>query len=334
MLAEQDDDEHWNGLLWALVAEDDLPAAYWLICSRAAAGHAHAVPAELLVAVQGADWLLDAPSKFEDDLLTIVERVDPGTDDSRQLLTLAASLGPTLFAPYSDMHPWLQVPSTCPELNELVKTVGQFGQRGVAVQEDDLHGNEGMEKLNRQLLDLSAKARETLDSKQTQKLQFKRATDVWRRLLSPSGALHELLAPVGQDRRDDLETLDRLLARSKHKTYLTELIDGTDSELTDGKARSHPIVGKSPQPAGKTHPRCLHNCPAMVRIDQADADTGQEKRLDLLPSRNFAAGDSQDIAGCYPSLAGTAPETVSGRSCCCCALSGESVGQTGLETET
>ncbi len=64
MLAEQDDDEHWNGLLWALVAEDDLPAAYWLVCSRTAAGHTHAVPAELLAAVQGADWQLDAPKRL------------------------------------------------------------------------------------------------------------------------------------------------------------------------------------------------------------------------------------------------------------------------------
>ena len=245
MLAKQDDDEHWNGLLWALVAEDDLPAAYWLICSRTAAGHAQAMPAELLAAAQGADWLLDAPGKFEDDLLAIVERVDPGADDSHQLLTLAASLGPALFAPHSGMHPWLQVPSTCPELNELVKTVGQFGPRGIAVQEDDLHGNEGLEKLTVQLFDLSAKAQETLDSKQMQRLQIKRTTDVWRRLLSPSGSLHTLLDPVAQDRCGDLETLDRLLTRSKHKTYLAELIDSTDNELTDGKARSDPIVGRA-----------------------------------------------------------------------------------------
>ncbi len=171
--------------------------------------------------------------------------MDPGTDDASQLLVLAASLGPALFSNSSGMHAWLQTPSTCPELNELVETVRQFGQRGITLQEEDLDGNEGMERLNRQILELSAKAQETLDTKQTQWLRFRGATDVWRYLLSPNGTLYELLVPISQNRHNNLETLERLLELKEHRTHFDELIDETNYELRDKKAHQRPIVGRA-----------------------------------------------------------------------------------------
>lgn len=51
------EESHWNELLWKLIGEGDVPAAYWLSRSLAAANLSCAVPAWLLAALHGAEWL-------------------------------------------------------------------------------------------------------------------------------------------------------------------------------------------------------------------------------------------------------------------------------------
>jgi hypothetical protein len=103
LLQTDDRAQLWHILLWTLIAEDDIPAAYWLTRSLIALGHATPVPDWLLAAVQGARWLAPGSETFVSDLLDITKTSQPISDDVQVLLGLAAALRPALIAPVSGM---------------------------------------------------------------------------------------------------------------------------------------------------------------------------------------------------------------------------------------
>src|SRR5262249_48773404 len=86
-LLTNDTDENWQGLLWALIAEDDVPAAYWLARALTAQERFCAVPDWLLSAVQGARWLSPHTESFIGELLDISKH-QLDLDEAQRMLGL------------------------------------------------------------------------------------------------------------------------------------------------------------------------------------------------------------------------------------------------------
>lgn len=137
LLQRDDRDENWHTLLWASIAADDLPMAYWLARSLQASGRPGPVPDWLLAAGQGAHWLSPHSEDFVGELLAIARAHQPDTDEAK-LLGLAAALRPALLAPHSEFTSWLVVPNCCPALRNLVSAVTAFAHLGRALRSEDL----------------------------------------------------------------------------------------------------------------------------------------------------------------------------------------------------
>lgn len=115
----------------ALIAENDVPGAYWLVRSMLAHGETPAVPVELLEAIAGGRWLSENTPGFIDDLHRIVRSFEPDRKSVEQaLLGLAGSLRPTLLAHTVGLQNWLDAPSTAPSLGRLPAIVAEFAQPG------------------------------------------------------------------------------------------------------------------------------------------------------------------------------------------------------------
>jgi hypothetical protein len=92
------DDDAWDDFIWALIASDDMPAAYWVAQSLEAQGKRPVAPSWLIAAAQGARWL-DTGSELESSLRAIADQHTPGDNGKMRMLALAASLRPVLLAP-------------------------------------------------------------------------------------------------------------------------------------------------------------------------------------------------------------------------------------------
>ncbi len=136
LLQRDDCEENWHALLWACIAADDLPMAYWLARSRQASERPSPVPDWLLAAGQGARWLSPHSEDFVGELLDIARAHQPDTDEAK-LLGLAAALRPALLAPHSEFTSWLTVPDCCPVLRNLVSAVTAFAHLGRALRSED-----------------------------------------------------------------------------------------------------------------------------------------------------------------------------------------------------
>ncbi len=136
LLQHDDRDENWHTLLWACIAADDLPMAYWLARSLQASGRPGPAPDWLLAAGQGARWLSPHSEDFVGELLEIAGAHQPDTDEAK-LLGLAAMLRPALLAPHSEFVSWLVVPDFCPVLRNLVSPVTALAHLGRALRSED-----------------------------------------------------------------------------------------------------------------------------------------------------------------------------------------------------
>lgn len=230
--------ENWHALLWALIAEDDLPAAYWLARSLVASTHTY-VPDWLLAAVQGARWLSFESEAFVHDLLEIAQNYQPASDDVQILIGLSAALRPTLIAPVSGLIGWLKVPDCCPALHDLVTAVSAFASLGIALRPEDLLGVAGAEQRAIALTEATQAAERWLDEAPTRRTKLKRASDVWRRLAK--GDLRAMLLPVSEDRRAEVERVRQHLHQWQQHDYVSNRIDQIDRERVKTKFR--PIVG-------------------------------------------------------------------------------------------
>ena len=224
LLQTDDREQLWHALLWALIAEDDVPAAYWLTLSLVASGHAAPVPDWLLAAVQGARWLGPDSETFVSNLLDITKTSRPNSDNVHVLLGLAAALRPALIAPVSGMLGWLSSPSWCPALHGLVTAVSTFASTGIALRPEDLLGVAGAEQREAALTEAAHAVRRWLDEALGQRLKLKRASDVWRSLVGSGGELRELLLPVGEDHRSEVEQVRECLDQWQQPDYISSRI--------------------------------------------------------------------------------------------------------------
>lgn len=237
------DDKDWHSLVWALVAEDDLPAAYWLTRSLAASERSTPLPSGLLAAAQGARWLSPDSDMYVYDLLELVQGCRVAPEPVQEMIGLAAALRPTLVAPHSGLVGWLDIRACEPIFHDLATNVREFADLGVTLRPEDLLGVAGAEQRKAALVEAAQAATRWLDEAPERRTKLIRASDVWRRFVKQD--LQEILAPVSDNRQADLDKVRRRLDQWQQQGFVSNQIDQAYRELVGPKGR--PISGSPRQ---------------------------------------------------------------------------------------
>lgn len=205
-VAPQDEsDAAWHTLLWTMIAEDDLAGAYWLVRSLTAMGRPAPVPDWLLAALLGSRWITaDTPGLARDLLQITNAHAAIGRAPTSELLSLAAALRPALTAPYSGMVAWLNTPSCCPALRDLVESIHSFANFGIGLHQEDALGVAGEEQRNEAIAAASREARQWLEGASKRR---ERVSSVWHALVGLKGDLREFLLPVCENHQEELDTV-------------------------------------------------------------------------------------------------------------------------------
>ena len=248
LLKENDCAQLWHKFLWAFIAEDDLPAAYWLAKSLAESDkYSSPVPEDLLAAVQAARWLVHGKHQFIDDMRSIIEKTEIEKTDNpvyaeAQMLMLAASLHSAVIAPHSGMIGWLVAPPGCSELAELVNAVKEFANLGIILQPEDLKGVAQEESREIRIKEIADNARNWLKEAQKQRIKYKPAYDTWRALVAKDGELEKLLIPVIEDRRGDMEKVKEMIDNDWRDSFISSQIQYAHQRVV--RRQLKPIQGK------------------------------------------------------------------------------------------
>ncbi len=248
LLKENDCAQLWHKFLWALVAEDDLPSAYWLAKSLAESDkYSSPVPEGLLAAVQAARWLLHDKHQFIDDMRSIIEKTEIEKTDNpvymeTQMLMLSASLNSAVIAPHSGMISWLVAPPGCSELAELVNAVKEFANLGIILQPEDLKGVAQEEIREIRIKEIADSAGNWLKEAQKQRIKYKPAYDTWRALVAKDGELEKLIIPVAEDRRDDMEKVKEMIDNDWSDSSISTQIQYVHQKIV--RRQLKPIQGK------------------------------------------------------------------------------------------
>ena len=231
---------------WRFVADDDLPAAYWLSRSVAQSGSRAPVPEWLVAAVQGARWLTQDSDLFITDLLDIAKSEQPADHDLELMLGLAASLRTTLIAPASGLLGWLRAPTCLPHMHNLVKAVDDFASNGVALRPEDLRGVTGFQERQEILARQKKEVRNWLDTALERNTHLGWGTDVWRQLVGTNGELRIWLTPIVQNDLAHYAQVQEQLRHWQSHDYVKERIDriqrenqGRKGKRIEGTTREH-----------------------------------------------------------------------------------------------
>ncbi len=128
-----------EALMWSLVAEDDLSAAYWIAEHLSALNGGQSLSPMLLRAVQGARWLSSDSDTFVGDLFEIVaEYAQQEVGPAQELLEFAASIYASAVAPHSPTLAWLKTPNCCPELDYVVRPIRDFASKVIPLKPEYL----------------------------------------------------------------------------------------------------------------------------------------------------------------------------------------------------
>ena len=230
----------------ALILQNDLPGAYWLARSVESEGAACPAPSWLLGTVQGARWLSEDAYTLIGDLLAVARERQPGDSPVEELLGLAASLKPALIAPGSGLINWVREVKVCPAVNELAAAVGQFTSYGKPLPLEALLEDGGAQQPSDKAEEVAIEARRWLEEALRWRPKNKGATDVWRHLVSPGGAVSELLAPLSEGRDGAADRVRSGIELLSDPGHVSRLIRDIHSDSVGGR-KVQPIEGSTRQ---------------------------------------------------------------------------------------
>ena len=221
----------YDDLLWSLVSRDDLAGAYWVAKSIEAQGLTPVVPPLLLKTIQGARWLSPYSDRYAGDLAEIVSQTEPPIDNApKALLGLAASLRVSIIKPGAMMLGWLSTPDICPVIEQVVSPIREFASRGLAVNPEDVRGDEAKQRLDSRVTEASISAKHWLEESLQHRHNLARANNVWRNLCTNGGPVIQMLAPVVSDNRQEVNVVKRTIEDLRQESYI-EIIDRVDRLL-------------------------------------------------------------------------------------------------------
>ena len=245
LLQTEDTEQNWHHLFWILVVEDDLSGAYWLSRSLAANKKNTLASDWLLAAVQGSRWISSNSDRFVVDLLKYTKKFTPTSDDANLLMGLAAALKPTLIAPFSGLISWLKTSDKYPVFNTLVKIVNDYAKLGMALRTEDILGIAGVDQLEASIIDSVESVQRWIVDASKKRTKLKRASEIWKHLLSEKGSLFSFLKPVINDNRAKVKQVKLHLQDWQQYDYVSEQIRRTNLEVS--KHKTSPIVGSPKQ---------------------------------------------------------------------------------------
>lgn len=236
---EQTDAERaWEQFLWSLIADDDVPAAYWVAESLEHQGRRPAVPAWLLEAVQGASWL-GVDSEFQESLRVLAEKHLPEAAGAEGMLALAASLRPVLAAPQTGLLGWLQNCGSAASalgLQDLLSAVRHYAEHsGIGLRPEDLKGVEGQQERQRVIVEAAHEAAGWLESAPGMHSKYQRASAVWHALVSASGELHGMLQVAARDERRKVADAKQQAMRLRDPECVQDMLHDVQARLYAGK---------------------------------------------------------------------------------------------------
>ena len=233
-------------LLWALVAEDDLSAAYWIAEYLNQQDHESVPPPSLFKAVIGSRLLSPDSSRFVEDLSNVASNYDDSEATSAQgLLELAASLDSSLISPHSLMLGLLKAPVACPASGGLVAAVAAFARIGEPLRPEYIKGV-GESALRQDAInEASAHAENWLvDAPKRKYSSLMWATNVWKHLTGSSGKIREMLAPVITNDNTQAHLVNTIATEWTHEAAIDD-INQVNQFLGEGKTPRPQIAGRA-----------------------------------------------------------------------------------------
>ena len=229
-----------ESLMWSLVAEDDLSAAYWVARHLSEQNYRDVVPPSLLMAIQGSRWLVPESNRYVSELFEFTKEYDGTNANSpRELLELAASLRSSLIAPHSNMWGLLKAPEACPSAGSIVSIFGEFARYGHTLRPEYIEGMGESVRYQEDIVAASEDAKYWLESAPARRYStFQPATNLWIHLTGDGGAISEVLAPVIVDDRTRVQ-----LVKESIEEDFDDLIDRIGRSLADGPWG--PITGRA-----------------------------------------------------------------------------------------
>ena len=220
-----------ESLMWSLVAEDDLTAAYWVTRHLSEENYKNVVPHSLLMAIQGSRWLVPDSNRYVSELFEFTQEYDAANaNSSRGLLELAASLHSSLIAPHSNMWGLLKTPEVCLSAGSIVSTFGEFARYGHALRPEYIVGMGESVRYQEDIVAASEDAKSWLESAPARRYStFQPATNLWIHLTGDGGAISEMLAPVIDDDRTRIQSVNESIEEDSD-----DLIDRIGRSLADG----------------------------------------------------------------------------------------------------
>ena len=221
----------WQSLGWELLTNNDWAGAYWLASSLKAQGISVPIAPELLAVLQGSRWLDLDNDMFVFDILKIATEYTPEKRNSERLIGLAAALRTSIVAPHTGLIGWLpQVEELEPHLGHVCDVVRKFAILNYQIKVEDIQGISGNADIGQSIENTVNAAREFLTANKESRIKFHRATRVLHRLVSKDGSLHDLLIPVINDDRGQIEKVRQGISDLKERKRVVELVNQYDVE--------------------------------------------------------------------------------------------------------
>lgn len=240
LLHAKDSLENRHAFLWALIAENDLPGAYWLARSLEATDSPCPVPHWLLAAVQGGQWLSFESGSFQDEFSAVVNNHPELSNEYDLAMGIAAVLRSILIVPHRGLSIWLKPSKLSPSLHEIVTAVSDFNQNGIALRPEDLLGVAGAEKREAAMALTVQQAKRWLKEAPNRRTTIGRGASIWQSLVGHRGELREMLSPVANDQRSAIGVVRQQLQNWTDIDYANKKISELDHELR--RSKTQPIA--------------------------------------------------------------------------------------------
>lgn len=229
-----------DSLLWAMIAEDDLSAAYWIAKSAYEGNQISPVPPWLLAAMQAARWITPENDTFMGHLKDIAQKHAPGNDQALGLLGLSAAVSPILIAPDAGtLIPWLQTPDLCPPLHPIIAAIADFANRGQALRPMDLRGAASEVEREAAIAQAAEAARRWLQTARQSRPSFVLARGIWDELRKT--VFEEAFGIVASDDRAQMIRIHSFLQDYGRRESILAHIHEVNRQLH--KKRAQEIVG-------------------------------------------------------------------------------------------
>ena len=219
----------WQNLGWDLLIKNDWAGAYWLSKSLKSQGSDVPISPEILAVLQGSRWLDLDNDMFVFDILKIATEYTPEKRNAERLIGLAAALRTSIVAPHTGLIGWLpQIEELDPHIGQVCDAVRNFAIHNYQIKVEDIQGIAGNADLGQSIENTVNSAMEFLTVNKERRIKFHRATKVLRRLISKDGCLFELLNPVQNDSREQIEQVRQGIGELKERKRVVEIVNQYD----------------------------------------------------------------------------------------------------------